>query len=110
MPRKVKTVAVVEDEELRDYELVVVFSPEVAEEALEAAIGKVSQFITERGGAVSTVEQWGRRKLAYPIKHFMEGSYVLSRFQMRPQLAKELEKNLQISEEVIRSLLVTLSR
>ena len=110
MPRRVsKKVLKVEDEQLRDYELVLVFSPEIAEDGVEAAIGRVSQFITERGGISSTVEQWGRRRLAYPIKHFMEGSYVLTRFKLRPKLVKELEANLQISEEVLRHLLTELS-
>ena len=99
----------VEDEQLRDYELVLVFSPEVAEDGVDAAIGKVSQFIAERSGTVSAVEPWGKRRLAYPIKHFVEGSYVLTRFKLRPKLTKELEANLQISEEVLRHLLVRLS-
>jgi small subunit ribosomal protein S6 len=99
----------VEEEELRDYELIVVFSPEVTEDGLDAALGKVNQFITERGGTLPTVEQWGKRKLAYPIKHFLEGSYVLIRFQLSPKLTRELEVNLHISEEVLRHLLVKLS-
>jgi small subunit ribosomal protein S6 len=99
----------VEEELLRDYELVLVFSPEVAEDGLDAAIGKVNQFITERGGSLPTVEQWGKRKLAYPISHFVEGSYVLTRFKLKPSLTKELEKNLEIAEEVLRHLLLKLS-
>ncbi len=98
-----------EDEQLRDYELVLVFSPQVAEDGIEAAIGKVSQFIVEKGGTLSAVEQWGKRRLTYPIKHFMEGSYVLTRFKLKPKLTKELVANLEISEEVLRHLLVNLS-
>ncbi len=94
---------------LRDYELVLVFNPELAEDGLDAAIGKVSQFITEGGGSLSTVEQWGKRKLAYPIGHSMEGSYVLTRFKLKPTLTKGLEKSLEISEDVLRHLLVNLS-
>jgi small subunit ribosomal protein S6 len=104
-----KALKKVEDEHLRDYELVLILSSEVTEDGLEAAIGKVSQFITERGGALSVVEQWGKSKLAYPIKHFMEGSYVLTRFKLKPALTSELEANLQVSEEVLRHLLVKLS-
>ncbi len=110
MPRRAsKKAEKVEDEQFRDYELVVVLSPDVAEDRSEAVIGKVSQLITERGGSLSTVDQWGRRKLAYPIKHFTEGDYVLARFTMTPRFTKELEANLQISEEVLRHLLVKLS-
>ena len=95
-----------EDKQLRDYELVFIISPEVEEETLEATAGSVNQFITGKGGVLSGEERWGKRKLAYPIKRFLEGNYVLSRFKMKPIWSKELEANLQISEEVLRHLLI----
>jgi len=98
-----------EEVELRDYELVVIISPEVEDEKLEAIIDNISQLITERGGIISGVDRWGKRKLAYPIKHFMEGSYVLAQFKLKPALSQELEARLRISEEVLRHLLVKLS-
>ena len=97
-----------EEERLQDYELVVVFRPEVDGDGLAAAIDKRSQFVTESGGAVSTVEQWGKKRLAYPIKRFLEGSYVLMRFTLRPKLTRELEANMKISEEILRHLLLKL--
>jgi small subunit ribosomal protein S6 len=97
-----------EDKKLRDYELVVIISPEVANEAADAIMDGVTSFITDNGGTVSAVEPWGKKKLAYPIKHFMEGSYVLSRFKMQPKFTKQLEASLQISEDVLRHLLVSL--
>jgi len=107
VPRRIsKRVVEVEDKQLRDYELVLIISPEVVEERFDAAIDSISQFITEKGGTISDVERWGKRRLAYPIEHFMEGSYVLTRFRLKPALGKELEANLQISEEVLRHLLV----
>jgi len=93
---------------LRDYELVVIISPEVVEEDIPATIEKINRFIAERGGSVTEVHQWGRRKLAYPIKHFMEGNYVLTQFKMDPRLTAELEASLGISEEILRHLLVRL--
>jgi small subunit ribosomal protein S6 len=97
-----------EDKKLRDYELVVIISPEVANEAADGIMDGVSRFITDNGGTVSAVEPWGKKKLAYPIKHFMEGSYVLTRFKMQPKFTKQLEASLQISEDVLRHLLVKL--
>ena len=99
----------VEDKQLRDYELVLIISPEVGEEKFDAIIGNVSQFITGKGGTISDVERWGKRRLAYPIEHFGEGSYVLTRFKLKPMFGKELETNLQISEDVLRHLLIKLS-
>jgi len=97
-----------EDKKLHDYELVVIISPELMEEAVDGVMGRISKFITESGGSVANIEQWGKKKLAYPIKHFTEGSYVLARFKMKPTLSKELEASLQISEEVFRHLLIRL--
>ena len=98
-----------EGKHLRDYELVLIISPEVVDEALDTTIKGVSQFITEKGGFVAEFEQWVKKKLAYPVEHFMEGSYVLTLFKLEPALSKELETNLKMSEEVLRHLLVKLS-
>ncbi len=95
-----------EGEQLRDYELVLVISPEVAEEEFEATIDNVGRFITEKGGVISDVERWGKRKLAYPIGRSTEGNYVLTHFKLKPASGKGLEANLQISEEVLRHLLI----
>ena len=94
---------------MSDYELVLIISPEVVDKGLDTAIDRVTQFIEEKGGVISDVERWGKRRLAYPIKHFLEGSYVLTRFKLEPALGKELEANLRISEEVLRHLLIKLS-
>ena len=94
------------DKKLRDYELVYVVSPEVDEEVLESTTGNVNQFITSNGGVVSEEERWGKRKLAYPINRFVEGNYVLTRFKMEPVWSKGLEGSLEISEDVLRHLLI----
>lgn len=98
-----------EGNRLRDYELVVIISPEVADEEIPATIEKINQFIIEKGGAIGEVSQWGRRRLAYPIRGFMEGNYVLTQFKMEPRLTVELEASLGISEEILRHLLARLS-
>ena len=107
--RTSRKIAVAEDTRLRDYELVLIINPEIGDEALDALVDNVSQFITGKEGTVSSVERWGKRKLAYPISRFMEGSYVLVRFKLKPALGRELKANLQISEEVLRYLLIRLN-
>ena len=104
--RRSQEASTAEDKQIRDYELVIIISPEVTEEKVDATVDNVSQFITEKGGTIADIERWGKKRLAYPIKHFVEGSYVLARFKSQPALGKELEANLQISEEVLRHLLV----
>lgn len=94
---------------MRDYELVVIIKPSAADDEVAATVEKTSQYIIERGGSVAEVNQWGRKKLAYPIKDFTEGNYVLTRFSIDPQLTTEMEANLELSEDILRYLLVRLS-
>jgi small subunit ribosomal protein S6 len=96
----------VEETNIRDYELVLVIRPDIADENLGTTVDKLSQAITNRGTVISAIERWGKRKLAYPIKHFLEGNYVLIRFKTKPSVSKEIEANLQITEEIIRYLMV----
>jgi small subunit ribosomal protein S6 len=91
---------------LRDYELMIIISPDVAEEDIPATIDKVSEFVTSRGGEITEIDRWGKRRLAYPINRFREGNYVLSRFKLEPGTTAELEASLQISETILRHLLV----
>ncbi|MFC1962090.1 30S ribosomal protein S6 [Chloroflexota bacterium] len=93
---------------LHDYELIFVASPEVTEEALDSMIEGVQQFITGKNGSIEETSKWGKRRLAYPIRRFLEGNYVLTRFKMGPEWSKELEASLRISEQVLRYLLVRL--
>jgi small subunit ribosomal protein S6 len=95
-----------EDKKLQAYELVIIVNPDAAEEALESRVNNISQYITGKEGVVDAVDKWGKKRLAYPIKHFQEGNYVLTKFKLSPAYCKELEANLRISEDVVRHLLV----
>jgi small subunit ribosomal protein S6 len=91
------------------YELVVVISPQVADEDVSDTVDRlVRRPVESSGGEIEEVNPWGRRKLAYPIQRHMEGNYVLTNLSLDPARAKELERGLLISEEVIRHLLVRL--
>jgi len=92
--------------DMRDYELVAIISPEADEEGVSKIIDKVTQSIDSRGGAVEEVKKWGRRKLAYPIRKFMEADYVLARFKLTPKSVKELEGEIGASGDVLRYLVV----
>jgi small subunit ribosomal protein S6 len=89
-----------------DYELTFIVNPEVADDALDPIINNITQYITGKGGTVVEVARWGRKKLAYPIKHVLEGNYVLIKFKLDPSANKELETNLKIAEKIIRYLLI----
>ena len=91
---------------MRDYELVVVISPDVPD--VEATVNHFQQFILDRGGEVQQVDRWGRRKLAYPIQRYLEGDYVVTKFRLEPSRIRDLEDSLRLSEDVIRHLVVKL--
>jgi small subunit ribosomal protein S6 len=94
---------------LHRYELVVIISPQVGDDEMPDAVERlVRRPIESQGGVCQEVNLWGRRKLAYPVKKYLEGSYVLTQLELEPAKAKELEQSLLISEEVIRHLLVRL--
>jgi small subunit ribosomal protein S6 len=98
-----------ESKKIQEYELVYIARPEMSDEALEAKVNDITQFITSRDGVVDGVEKWGKKKLAYPIKHLLEGNYVLTKFKSSPAKCKELEANLRISEDIVRHLLIKVS-
>jgi len=94
---------------LRRYELVVIVSPEIAEDDVSDTVDRlVRKPVEGEGGELQEMDNWGRRKLAYPIQKFQEGNYVLNQLNMDPQKTDELERGLQISEDVLRHLLIRL--
>jgi small subunit ribosomal protein S6 len=103
---KKKKIVAPKDSRLQEYELVYILNPDMTEEALETRITGISTFITTREGVVDAVDKWGKRRLAYPIKHFIDGNYILTKFKMSPSRSKELESNLRISEDIVRHLLI----
>ena len=91
---------------LRDYELVVILSPEIGDDVISESLERLNQGITGRGGEVVEVNHWGRRRLAYPIRRHFEGNYVVSQIKLDPTEVPAFEGSLRISEEVIRHLIV----
>jgi small subunit ribosomal protein S6 len=84
----------------------VVLDPNLDEAAIDALNTRIQNMVTQRGGTIESVEPWGRRRLAYPIGRYRDGVYILSRFQMPPNAAAEIERALKLTESVIRHLLV----
>ncbi len=90
----------------RPYELVVIVSPDIQDDGMPVVMERVGKFITDRGGEVEQQDIWGRRRLAYPIRRYVEGSYFQTNFQMETDAAAELESQLRINEDVLRHLLI----
>ncbi len=90
---------------MRKYELVFVARPDLDETALNDVIQKVSNWIIENSGQIDKVDQWGKRKLAYPIRKQSEGHYVLMNLSLPPAFVPQLERNLRYLEQVMRFLI-----
>lgn len=91
---------------MRPYELMVVVNAQMEETGVRDLASRVAKYVTDRGGQVEDQEFLGKRRLAYPIDHHMEGTYVLTQFQIEPPETVELENQLRINEGVLRFLLI----
>jgi small subunit ribosomal protein S6 len=91
---------------MRDYELALIVTPNIETEGVTTVVEKVSGMVGSINGEVASVDVWGRRALAYAINNHREGTYVLFQAKMPPAGITELERNLKLSEEIIRYLLV----
>ena len=91
---------------MREYELMVVLDPNLDDAAIEALNTRIQTMVTQRGGTIDNVDMWGRKRLAYPIGRYRDGVYILSRLQLPPNAASEIERALKLTESVIRHLLV----
>jgi len=91
---------------VHDYELMYILHPRLTSEEALGAIEQVGARVTARGGEVKSVDNWGRRRLAYPIDGHFEGTYVLATLALPPEGTAPLEADLRISEGVIRHLLI----
>ena len=91
------------------YEMIYIIDADLEEAARKELIEKVSALITNNGGEIEKVDEtWGKRRLAYAIDYKTEGWYVLVNFKAPVELPRELERNLQINENVLRYLVIKL--
>jgi small subunit ribosomal protein S6 len=91
---------------MRNYELTFIVASDVDEQEFNGVLTQVQKWVEDSPGKVTKVDQWGRRRLAYTINDYNEGYYVTLVLEMNPQSTVELERNLKLSEKVIRHLLI----
>lgn len=91
---------------MNSYECLFVITPDVEDEARAELINRFSAIITGASGEIEKIDEWGKRKLAYPINYIEEGYYVLMLFKSKPEIPAELERNFKISDFVIRYMVV----
>ena len=91
---------------MRQYETMFILRPEFDKEQSQEVAARYTAIITSNGGTIDKVSEWGKRRLAYEVKKYREGIYVLVNFTAEANVSKELERNFKISEDVLRYLMV----
>lgn len=91
---------------MRHYELMVILDPELEERTVAPSLDKFLNVIRKGGGTIENVDIWGRRRLAYEIKKKSEGIYAVVDMTTAPDVAKELDRQLNLNEAVLRTKLI----
>ena len=95
---------------MRRYELMLVLRPDLPDDRTQAVLDRTTRSVTGAGGQIVKVAPWGRRRLAYPIERYREGSYHIVLFDAPSEAIAELERGLLITEEVLRHLVTRVER
>lgn len=95
-------------ERTREYELVMILSPEATEAEARETVSRINEIISDGSGSIAQQDNWGVRRLAYPIQRFVEGNYFFTRCSMEAQAAVELNETLNSSQDVLRHLVFRL--
>ena len=91
---------------MNNYEIMFIIAAALEEEKRTATVDMVKEIISSEGGEITNVDEWGMRKLAYPIQKKNEGYYVVSEFKAPAELPLELDRRLKISDSVIRHMII----
>lgn len=91
---------------MNKYEILYILKANLDEAVKEAQVEKYSALVTANGGEVENVNKWGNKRFAYEIDGKTEGYYVLMNFTANPDLPQEIERQMKISDEVVRCMIV----
>ena len=91
---------------MNKYELALVVSAKIEDDARAAVVEKAKEYIVRAGGTVTEVEEWGKKKLAYDIQHMSEGFYYFIQFDAAPEVPAVAEQDIRIMDNVLRFLCV----
>jgi len=93
-----------------DYELVAIVRPDATDESVAGKLDEVGRLVTGRQGVVDETQRWGRKKLAYPIRKYVEGDYSLMRFKLEPGHIRDVRDLLESDVDVLRYLVIKRSK
>src|SRR5712691_13298789 len=95
---------------MRIYEELFIVKPDATEEEVDQFIEQMKSVVTTAGGTVDKVDKWGKRRLAYRVDKYREGTYVLFQFTSEPTAVRELERRLRVSDVVLKFLTVRIDQ
>jgi len=93
---------------MRPYEVMIIFDPTLEDDVVRAEVDRSSELIRSRGGDPGRVERWGKRRLAYEIRHHREGAYVVIAAQAEPAVMADLDRSLTLTDGVLRHKIIHL--
>ena len=91
---------------MHQYELVIIIHPDLDDEAINQTLDKIKDWISKSGGSIDSVDNWGKKHLAYEIQKQNEGIYYLLNISAPGESISDLERNLKILESVMRHMVV----
>src|SRR6266853_170669 len=91
---------------MRIYEELFIVKPDAPEEEVDQFIEQMKSVVTTAGGTVDKVDKWGKRRLAYRVDKYREGTYILFQFTAGPEMVREFERRLRVSDLVLKFLTV----
>ena len=91
---------------MRHYELMVILDPDLEERTVAPSLDQFLGVVRQGGGTVEKVDVWGRRRLAYEINHKVEGIYAVVDLSAEPDIVKELDRQLNLNEAVLRTKVI----
>lgn len=95
---------------MTEYETTMVVRPDIGGDAIEAMLDRVREAVRKKGGKLLAINHWGKKKLSYPIKKQARGVYVHTQYLGKDDLVAELERNLRISDSVLRFLTIAVAK
>ncbi len=95
---------------INDYESVIIINAALEDEQVKAAVGRIEEALKTNGAEITEVEDWGRKRLAYPIQKAKSGYYYIVRFKAPPESITKIERFFFLEETIIRYLTIKLDK
>jgi small subunit ribosomal protein S6 len=91
---------------VRTYEIMLILPPDADDHVVGGVTDRISTVVGERGGEISRVDRWGKRRLTYELRRHSEGVYIIVECQADPGIVKEVDRVLTLADEVLRFKIV----